>query len=299
MAHEERIGVKPAPQLAEDPQTLRVGLLQTAPTFGHLDANIDRISGLRSRLGDLDVVLTPELALNGYGFGPASKPNALLASDPRLSSLGLGTAAMGIGFAESNPSGKPHNSYAVVDSGSMHLQRKLHPVASPPWNEHLVFAAGDRLNTPTVRGAKCAVIICNDMWHPVVPWLAAHGGAEVLIVPVASAESAVPGQVQRTWALILEHSATLLQCYVIFINRCGTDSGARFWGGSRILGPDGATIVELDDSEGTAEATLDLGMLRRLRARTPVLAEARTDFVLIGISGLSPRGLPENANSDV
>jgi predicted amidohydrolase len=118
------------------------------------------------------------------------------------------------------------------------------------------------------------------MWHPVIPWLAAQAGAEVLIIPVASIEGANAAQVQRTWQIILEHAALLLQCYVVFINRCGTDSGAKFWGRSRILGPDGSTLAEAGATETTLRATLDLAALRALRARTPLLAESRHDVVL-------------------
>lgn len=265
--------------------TLRVGLLQTAPLFGEVDANIEALSRLHTQLGEVDLVLTPELALNGYGFAHA--PDSLAADDQRLVGLASHNSAMGIGYAQTTLRAKPTNSYAILNAGARHVQHKIHPVSMPPWNEHLVFEAGARLDTVLIHGATCAVVICNDMWHPVVPWLAAQSGAEVLIVPVASADSVIAGQVQRTWSLILEHAATLLQCYVVFINRCGTDSGARFWGGSRVLAPDGTTIAEMGDAEGVLEATLDLGLLRELRAQTPILAEARTGFVLNGLFGLS------------
>jgi predicted amidohydrolase len=117
------------------------------------------------------------------------------------------------------------------------------------------------------------------MWHPVIPWLAAQRGAEVLIVPVASMEGSDPARIRRTWEVILEHTAVLLQCYVVFVNRCGTDGGARFWGGSRIVGPDGSVLVSLGDEPGAAFADLDMTALRRLRAEVPVLAESRTEFL--------------------
>jgi predicted amidohydrolase len=201
-----------------------------------------------------------------------------------------------VGFAERSSSGLAWNSYLVGDrtTGALHLQHKLHPVSYSPWNEHLTFQAGDTLGTGTVNGARTSVAICNDMWHPVVPWLAASNGAEVLIVPVASLAGAEPTKVQQTWQLILEHAATVLQCYVVFVNRCGTDSGATFWGGSRVLGPDGETLVRLDEEPGTATVELDLAALRELRADVPILAEARTDFVIETLESQ-----PRRAETDV
>jgi predicted amidohydrolase len=270
-------------QLMSQPRpadTLSVGLLQTAPVFGLLEANILRILELRDSLGDVDLVLTPELALNGYGFDSAADYRPLSATDDRLAAFANRRGALGIGFAETVGEGRPRNAYLITGRQERHLQHKIHPVSYAPWNEHLGFEAGDALGTAVIGGARCATVICNDMWHPVIPWLAAQAGAEVLIIPVASIEGANAAQVQRTWQIILEHAALLLQCYVVFINRCGTDSGAKFWGRSRILGPDGSTLAEAGATETTLRATLDLAALRALRARTPLLAESRHDVVL-------------------
>lgn len=106
----------------------------------------------------------------------------------------------------------------------------------------------------------------------------------------ASIEGENPAQIRRTWELIITHAATVLQCYVVFVNRCGVDSGKRFWGGSRIIGPDGDTIVELGDAEGSAVATLDLGRVRDLRGRTPILAEANVALLSEALSGLALAG---------
>jgi predicted amidohydrolase len=265
-------------------ETLSVGLLQTAPVFGQVEANIRRILELRDGLGDVDLVLTPELAVNGFGFDVEADYRPLTADDNRLSAFANRRGAMGIGFAETVGEGRPRNAYLITGQEERHLQHKIHPVSYAPWNEHLGFEAGDALGTAVIRGARCATVICNDMWHPVIPWLAAQTGGEVLIIPVASIEGANARQVQRTWQVILEHAALLFQCYVVFINRCGTDSGANFWGQSRILGPDGSTLAEAGDRETTLQATLDLAALRALRARTPILAESRHDLVLKTLS---------------
>lgn len=263
----------------DEPRTLRVGLLQTAPVFGAPEDNLARIAELRSSLGPIDLALTPELSVNGYGFAPHAETDLFTSDDPLLAALA--SQGVGVGFAEKSCSGLPWNAYLLSDplTGTRHLQRKLHPVSYAPWNEHLSFQPGAQLQTVDFRAARIATAICNDMWHPVVPWLAARSGAEVLVVPVASIEGSDPTRIRRTWEVILEHAAVLLQCYVVFVNRCGTDSGARFWGGSRVLGPDGSVLACLGDEPGTAVAELDMTALRRLRAEVPLLAESRTDFL--------------------
>ncbi|MEU6323326.1 nitrilase-related carbon-nitrogen hydrolase [Streptomyces sp. NPDC047009] len=263
----------------EEPCTLRVGLLQTAPVFGAVEENLAGIAELHNSLGPVDLAVTPELSVNGYGFAPHKATDLFASDDPRLAALV--SAGVGVGFAEKSASGLPWNAYLLSDplTGIRHLQRKLQPVSYAPWNEHLSFQPGAELGTAHFRAASIATAICNDMWHPVIPWLAAQSGAEVLIVPVASMEGSDPARIRRTWEVILEHAAVLLQCYVVFVNRCGTDGGARFWGGSRVLGPDGSVLVSLGDEPGAAFADLDMTALRRLRAEVPVLAESRTEFL--------------------
>ncbi|MGV9348478.1 carbon-nitrogen hydrolase family protein [Streptomyces spiralis] len=265
-------------------RTLRVGLLQTAPVFGAVEDNLAHIADLHGSLGPVDLALTPELSVNGYGFTPHSDTDLFTSDDPRLAELT--SQGVAVGFAERSASGLPWNSYLLSDpaTGTRHLQRKLHPVSYAPWNEHLTFQPGTELPTADIGTATIATAICNDMWHPVIPWLAAHSGAEILVVPVASMEGADPARIRRTWEVILEHAAVLLQCYVVFVNRCGTDEGNRFWGGSRVLGPDGSVLTRLGDQPGAAVAELDLRALRRLRGDVPLLTESRTD-VLAGAFG--------------
>jgi predicted amidohydrolase len=209
VAHRQQAEVTADPQA---PATLRVGLLQTAPVFGAIEENLAGIAELHGALDPVDLALTPELSVNGYGFTPHPKADLLTCDDPRLTPLL--TASVAVGFAEKSAAGLPWNSYLLPDplTGSRHLQRKLHPVSYAPWNEHLSFRPGERLHTGDVRTARIATAICNDMWHPVIPWLAAQRGAEVLVVPVASAEGSDPVRIRRTWEVILEHTAVLLQC---------------------------------------------------------------------------------------
>lgn len=258
--------------------TLRVGLVQSAPRADQLDANARGLRGLIGLLDDVELIVTPELGLQGYAVPFTNIPTPL-GLDEVVRDHARAGAVVGVGFAEARTDGMPFNSYALIGDAATEVQRKLHPVATSPFDEHVVYAGGDVLRASSIHGVPVATVVCNDMWHPVVPWLAVQQGAEVLVVPVASADSAAPG-VQGVWDAILRHTAQVLQCYVVFVNRCGPDGPLQFWGGSRVIGPDGEVMIQLGRTEAVNRVTLDLAMLRRLRTRTPILAEVRTDFVL-------------------
>lgn len=273
-----RVRTEVASAAATRPDRLRVGLVQSAPRAHDAAANAIHLRELSGQLGDVDLIVTPELGLPGYALAPAPDLVPTTLQHVVADQARPGTV-VGVGFAEERPDGKPFNTFTLIGDAGAEVQRKLHPVATPPFDEHLVFEAGDVLRAVSIRGVPTATVVCNDMWHPVVPWLAVQQGAEVLVVPVASAESEMPG-VKQVWEAILRHTAQVLQCYVVFVNRCGVDGSLQFWGGSRVIGPDGEVMIQLGRTEAVNEVTLDLELLRRLRARTPILAEVRTDFVL-------------------
>lgn len=259
-----------------EPRPLRVGLLQTAPTFNAVEQNLAAISAVRRTIGPVDLAVTPELSALGYGFVAPHEQAVLDRDDPRL--VDLASEGVALGFAERGVASLPWNSYLFGGAGApLSVQRKLHPVSYAPWNEQLLFQPGDALETATVGDATVATVICNDMWHPIVPWLASQAGADVVLVPVASLDGTE--HIRSTWETILRHTAILLQCYVVFVNRCGVDSGALFWGGSRVLGPDGETIAALGAEPGAVAVDLDLAALRQRRADVPLLAERRVDLI--------------------
>lgn len=256
-----------------------VALVQTDPRLGAVGDNLAGLHAALERLSGVDLAVTPELATHGYHLGDlADGAPGLDAAGPELAALGGHGPAVVVGFCES-AGGHRHNSAAIVERDSTRVQRKLYLPHYRGWTEAAVFRPGERLDCHDVRGAAVSVLVCNDLWQPQLPWLAAHSGAEILVVPANSVHSRAAVPVQRAWDLLLRHAAVVLQSYVIFVNRCGTERGARFWGGSRVVAPDGEVLVELGEGEGLATVDLDLAGLRELRREWPMLAESRFDLV--------------------
>jgi predicted amidohydrolase len=264
---------------------LRVSLLQTDPRLGDVETNLARLHEEIREAGDSDVAVAPELATHGYFLGALDDVEGLSADDRRLGDLGRHGPAVITGFVESRRQHR-YNSAAVIDGDEIGVQRKLFLPTYRVWEERKHFRPGGRLHSFTVRGARAAVLICNDLWQPPLPWLAVQSGAEVLVVIANSVQSESVVSVQRSWDALLAHSAIALQSYVVFVNRSGTEEGARFWGGSRVLGPDGEELTRLGADAGRAEAVLDLAELRRLRRRWPLLREARPELIAQAVQEL-------------
>ncbi|MDQ3405265.1 MAG: amidohydrolase [Actinomycetota bacterium] len=265
----------PTPPLS----TLRVALMQTAPRLGDVEHNLAELHRELEALGDhADVAVASELALHGYHIGRVPDIGPMSADDPRLTALGHHGPAVVAGFVETDGTLR-YNSAAIVDNGQTAVQRKLYLVQYRDWVEQDWFHPGDMLDVHAIRGASVSVLVCNDLWQPHLPWLAAHSGAEVLVVVANSVHSISAVPVQRAWQVLLVHAAVALQCYVVFVNRSGEECDQQFWGGSCVVGPDGEIMAQLGADAETAVVELDLTALRILRTEWPLLTHSRFDLV--------------------
>ena len=258
---------------------LKVRLLQTAPVLGDVERNLAQLDAMLSSASDCDLVVTPELATHGYHLSEVPHAMPLDPGDRRLLNLGKHGPTAVVGFAEAFRH-YSFNSAALLDDGNAVIQRKLYLPTYRGWEERKHFRPGGKVLCHDVLDTRVSILICNDAWQPVIPWLAAHGGAEVLIIPVNSAVSDVGVPTQRAWEILLMHAAVVLQSYVVFVNRSGQESQRDFWGGSRVIHPSGEVLGQLGSEPGELDCTIDLDELRLLRRQWPLLQESRADLVV-------------------
>ena len=69
-----------------------------------------------------------------------------------------------------------------------------------------------------------------------------------------------------------------------FCNRCGVEDGTSFWGGSRLVGPDGGLIVEAPlHEEALLVGELDPAVLRRRRQAFSAVRDERPEVAFRGL----------------
>jgi predicted amidohydrolase len=259
-------------------QSLRIGLAQVDAVLGDVDANVASARSVmaRARGAGVDLVVFPELALTGYALGHVEADVARALGDPELAGLAAEADGMGcvIGFAEA---GRVHtyNSAAYLQGGQVrHVHRKLYLPTYDIWEERKHFTPGDRLRAFDTPWGPAAVLICGDAWQPAVATLAVQDGARILIVPACS--TARKPDIQDDWREVCRFYARMLECFVVFVNRVGTEPGLDFWGGSHVHDPWGVRLAEAPvGEEAFVTADLDLGAVRRRRHELPLVKEAR------------------------
>ncbi|MET7618430.1 nitrilase-related carbon-nitrogen hydrolase [Streptomyces sp. NPDC005408] len=265
---------------------MRVALAQTDCALGDVDANLEtaREQIEQAVAQGVDLVVFPELSLHGYHLGALQRDTSVQARDPRLLKLGTYGADVMAGFHE-HTSLRAYNTAAYYSGGELlHTHRKLYLPNYLAWEERKHVSPGQLLRAydlPNGAG-RAATLICNDAWQPVLPWLAVQDGAEVVIIPANSAASLDPEAMDTGlyWDSLLTYTARMLQCWVVFVNRVGSENGASFWGGSRVVDPRGSVVAQAPKWEpGLVTVDIDLHEARRQRRAVPLVAEARLGLI--------------------
>ncbi len=261
---------------------MRIALAQIDCRLGDLDHNVAKTKRLMAEGRDAgaDLIVFPELILTGYSLGRIGHEVWLNADGPNITALteeARGISAV-VGFHEGGVGPRSFNSAAFLEAESLlHLHRKLYLPTYGAFEERKHFSPGQSMRAFDSHLGRMAILICNDAWQPSLPFLAVQDGAEVLLIPVNSALDESPGvlDVQPQWKEITRFYAVMFQCYVVFVNRVGTEGDLCFWGGSHVVDPSGRTVAAAGPEETVLTVDLDLGAVRRRRWQLPLVKEAR------------------------
>jgi predicted amidohydrolase len=290
----------------------RIALAQLAPRLGEVDANLELARDwLRRGVAEgAQLVVFPELALTGYLLSDLVPEVAMRAADPRLAALSNDAPGvlLAIGLVEETEEHRFCNSAALLRDGAViGVHRKVYLPTYGLFDEGRFTRPGDRIRTLEVGEplGRIGLSVCEDFWHPSLPLLQAQDGAS-LLVNVAAGPARAPGSAAGTraiagWHKMQDTYALLGTVAVAFCNRVGNEEGLTFWGGSRILSPDGSVVAEgpLYD-EALVVGSLESDDLRMQRYQLPLLADERLELVRRELDRILAEraGLPEPETED-
>lgn len=256
---------------------MRLGILQMQAACGDVAANLGRIESAarEAARSSATLLVTPELAVTGYGAGERIRELAEPAEGPSITRLSqiAGETGMAIlaGFAELHED-TVFNSAAYVDGRSPPVvYRKSHLYGD--YERSLFQPAVPSAVTFDHGGVRCGMLICYDVEFPENVRRLAVTGAEVVLVPTA-----LPAG--PSGSFIAEHMiqtrAFENQIFVAYVNHCGTDDLFRFAGRSRVAAPDGQLLATANITDETLLVVdIDLASFDRSRAENTYLRDLR------------------------
>jgi predicted amidohydrolase len=269
---------------------VRVALAQVAPRLGDVEANLDLAADrIREAAAEgAHLVVFPELSLTGYLLADLVPEVAMPITDPRLAEVSRQApeALVALGFVEETNDHRYTNSAVLLRNGEVigHHQKVYLPTYGM-FDEGRFTRTGDRIRTTAVGEplGRIGLSVCEDFWHPSVAMIQAQDGAS-LLVNIAAGPARAPGSSAGLaaiagWHKMQETYALLGTVAVAFCNRVGNEEGLTFWGGSRLLGPNGAVLAEAPlYEEALVIGTLDTDDLRMQRYQLPILADERLEL---------------------
>lgn len=258
-------------------QAHRIAIGQIEAVRGDVQANVAAMTGMvrEAQQRGAEMIAFPELSLTGYYIGKGFEDVAItLESEPMTQMRELAhDIDICFGFIEETPSALFYNSAVYLSEGRIRqLHRKVYLPTYGMFDERRYFGSGWNVGAFETDITRAAMLICGDAWHLPLPYLAAHDGADLLIIPSASSVEGLTDTTpsDRAWEMMCRSYALTLSCFVMFINFGGSDGNLTYWGGSLVAGPDGNLIAQSQTSgQDLVVADLDLGALRRQRIRLP------------------------------
>lgn len=138
------------------------------------------------------------------------------------------------------------------------------------------YIAGTERKIFHYRGWRICPQICYDLRFPV--WCRSKDDYDLLVF-VAN----WPEPRTSAWSALLRARAIENQCYVIGVNRSGTDPrGLEYAGASAVYDPLGNIVVDLGGSECSENARIELGRVVAVRTELPFQQDA-DNFKLTGV----------------
>ena len=293
---------------------MKVAVYQTNPVLLDIKANLEEVIGKihQGREKGAQLIVFPELALTGYFVGQMYHKMALKMDSKeikQLASATKGTAAV-VGFIEESRSMNFYNSALVaVDGEILFAYRKLNLPNYGVFEERKYFSHGKQIPVFRLNDFTIAVLICNDLWHPSLPYLGVCQKADVFVSIFSSSEGAMGTEFSNieSWGIINMFYSRIFGIYNICANRVGEEEWEEkksvlaaetaelisvddpdqlpqeqsfsFWGVSEIINPFGQQIAKAalhKEDEIFAEISKDL--LRRKKILLPYLRDDDPHF---------------------
>lgn len=291
---------------------LQLALVQFRPRKAAYAENLARLGEILGELGrddqPPDLVVLPEAALTGYFLEGGVRELALSADRffADLSEVHHRAAAppidLVIGFYESFENRLYNSALAATlggpDAGIRHVHRKVFLPTYGVFDEERFVDPGREVRAFDLAWGRCAVLVCEDAWHSLVPALAALDGAELIVIVSASPARGIepngtaagrPTSVRR-WDQIVQQIAAEHGVYVVLAQLVGFEGGKGFPGASVIADPAGPLIAHAPlFEESVMRVALDLDEIARVRSDSPLLSdlEMRLPFLAAQLSRLA------------
>ncbi len=252
---------------------MKVSLVQTVLSWESPNNNFIRLDNVLGKLGRTDLVVLPEMFTTGFTMNTSIAEQWSLESTTLLWMRNWAKEHQAVltGSIACESEGKYFNRLIWMrPDGSVDFYDKRHTFGFAGEDQH--YQAGTKRLVEHWKGFDCCPMICYDLRFPVWSrnrW--EHGKAQYdVLIYVAN----WPAARREAWSTLIKARAIENQCYVLAVNRVGTDpNGNVYSGDSAIISPKGEVLWTKADLAEVGECVLDKNELHAFREKFPVLKD--------------------------
>ena len=270
---------------------ITVACAQIAPAKGQVQKNLDTIAdAVRQASSEgADLVMLPEASTSGY-FLEGGVLEASLTSDELLAELSKRLSGhkrqvdVLVGFYERSE-GNLFNSAGYFSFGPagntcVGVYRKFFLATYGVFDEERFISRGRELGVFQTRFGRLGILLCEDVWHSILPMLLAMHGVQVILIPSASPGRGFSGDTvenldryQRLMRSVSEeHGVWCINCQL-----CGFEGGKGFVGGSMVIDPMGRLVAQSPVmEEHLLLAEVDLELVTVSRSQSPLISDLQS-----------------------
>ncbi|MBI3123425.1 MAG: carbon-nitrogen family hydrolase [Ignavibacteriales bacterium] len=251
---------------------MKIGLVQLAIDWENPAANMAKVNELVSKLDQkLDLLIFPELSLTGFTMSSMHFAEEI---DGVCTQFFMDLAKriktnIFCGVIERD--GKDfYNSLIHFDESGLLMARyrKIHPFSFAGEDEN--YTASNELVVTEIDHKKIGLTICYDLRFPELYRLYAKKGIDVLI-NIAN----WPTPRIEHWRTLLKARAIENQCFMIGVNRTGTDPKHTYNGFSGAYNPLGKELLSVENDEGILTVKINIDEVNETRKSLPFLKDMK------------------------
>jgi predicted amidohydrolase len=261
----------------------KLALAQINCRQANKNANLEKIEETvtKAKKQGAALVIFPELSLTGYVIRDQLYEMAETIPGPStdtITNLAKKTKAYIIfGMPELSEKTQATIFNTAVLIGPQGVIGKYHKIYLPThsvFEEKRYFRPGYQAATFDTALGKIGLIICYDIFFPEVCRLTRLKGAQLIVCISASPAVRRAFFETLTTARAMENTA-----FLAYVNLVGVEDGLQFWGGSRLIGPQGRILAKAKyDEEDMVIGEVDYSDLRSVEPFVPALRDLRPEL---------------------
>lgn len=226
---------------------MRITLAQIAPKLNRSNLHLV-ISTVESHKHTSDLIVFPELALNGYMLQDKLYEDAWDIDELNvLKELSM-DVDISVGVALRKETVFKNTALYFSEGKLLSQHHKVHLPNYGMFEEARYFEAGDIFESFQTKYGKISMLVCEDLWHDSMRKDIVNENPDYILALVASPARGFSDsglEIEDNWYGIIKEVAKDCRAKVIFVNRVGFEDGLGFWGGSCIVDENAIIIHKL------------------------------------------------------